>query len=117
MLKLVSDVNVDGRIVSGLLRREPTLDLVLSQDVLGEKALDPEILAWAATQQRVVLSNDRSTMIDDAYDRVAAGLPMMGLIAATDRQSIGDAIEDILIILVCASLEDFQNEAVMYLPY
>ena len=73
MLRLVSDENFNGDIVRGLLLRHPALDLRRVQDVGLEEADDPTILAWAATNNRIVLTHDHATMPDFAYDRVVAG--------------------------------------------
>ena len=64
MLHLVSDENFNADIVRGLLLREPQLDLVSLQAVGLQGAGDPEILAWAAENDRIVLTHDRATMPD-----------------------------------------------------
>jgi hypothetical protein len=70
VLRRVSDENFAEAIVKGLVRRCPKLDLVRSRDegLLG--ADDPGLLAWAAANQRVLLTHDRQTMPGHAYDRV-----------------------------------------------
>jgi predicted nuclease of predicted toxin-antitoxin system len=98
MLRLASDADVHGHIIRGLRRRLPEIDLVRVQDALPEGTSDTEILAWAAAENRVLITNDRNTMVGFACQRVAAGEPVPGLIAMTNEQSIGSAIEDILLI-------------------
>src|SRR5437868_5461938 len=73
-------------------------DLVRAQDALSEGTPDHKILAWAPAENRVLITNDRNTMVGFAYRRVAAGEPLPGLIATTNQQSIGSAIDDILLI-------------------
>jgi predicted nuclease of predicted toxin-antitoxin system len=63
MLRLASDADVHGDILRGLRRRLPDIDLVRAQDALPEAASDPEVLAWAAAENRVLITNDRNTMI------------------------------------------------------
>lgn len=67
MLQFLSDENFHGQIVRGLFLREPNLDLVRVQDVGLREIDDPIILDWAATNDRIVLTHDRSTMPDFAY--------------------------------------------------
>ena len=98
MLRLASDADVHGDILNGLHRRLPEIDLVRVQDALPEGTQDPEVLAWAAAENRVLITNDRNTMIGFAKKRVAAGEPVPGLIATTNQQSVGSAIEDILLV-------------------
>jgi predicted nuclease of predicted toxin-antitoxin system len=64
MLRLLADENFNGDIVRGLLLRQPTLDVVRVQDVGLIGTDDSEILAWAAENNRIVLTHDRATMPD-----------------------------------------------------
>jgi hypothetical protein len=116
MLRLASDADVHGDIVRGLRRRLPEIDLVRAQDALPEGTPDPEVLAWAAAEGRVLITNDRSTMVGFAYRRVAAGEPVPGLIATTIEQAIGLAIEDILVIAECMPAEEIRDQIVVFLP-
>ncbi len=96
MLRLASDADVHGDIVRGLRRRLPEIDLIRAQDVFPESTPDHALLAWAAAENRILITNDRNTMVGLAYKRVASGEPVPGLIATTNEQSIGSAIDDIL---------------------
>lgn len=117
MLRLVSDGDVRGGIFRGLGRQRPDIDLVRIQDVLPEGTPDPEVLAWAATENRVVITNDRSTMIGFANRRVQAGENVPGLIATNKHQGIGAAIDDIILIAECMSEEEIRDRVIVYLPF
>jgi hypothetical protein len=117
MLRLASDADVHGDILSGLLRRRPDIDLVRAQDSLPEGSLDPEVLAWAAVENRVLITNDRNTMISFAKQRVEAGEPVPGLIATSNQQSVGSAIDDILLIAEYMSADEIRHRVVVFLPY
>ena len=69
MLRLLSDENFNGDIVRGLFL-VTALDLNRVQDVGLEEADDPTILAWAATNNRIVFTHDHATMPDFAYARL-----------------------------------------------
>ncbi len=116
MLRFLADENFNGRIVRGLLRQIPDLDIVRVQDIetLYQES-DPRVLAWAALEQRVVLSHDISTMARYAYDRVKAGQPMPGLFEIHPDLPIGQAIED-LALLATASLPAEWEGQVRFLP-
>jgi hypothetical protein len=116
MLRLASDADLDGRIIRGLRYRQPDIDLERSQDVLREGMPDPDVLAWAAVEQRVLITNDRNTMVGFARQRIAAGQPMPGVIVTSNAQSIGGSIEDILIIAQCATEDEIRDEGVIFLP-
>src|SRR5437016_10400269 len=98
MLRLVSDENLNGTIVRGMLRRQPELDLVRVQDVGLAETPDAEILEWAASQGRVLLSHDVSTVPPAAHRRVADGKPMPGVFIVPDRMPIGQAIDELLFL-------------------
>lgn len=116
MLRLATDADVHGDIIRGLRRRLPEIDLVRVQDALPEGPPDPEVLAWAAVENRVLVTNDRNTMVGFAYQRVPAGEPVPGLIATTNDQSIGSAINDILVIVEYMSEEEISDQVVVFLP-
>ena len=115
MLRLASDADVHGHIIRGLLRRVPQLDLIRVQDVLREGADDAEVLAWSAEQNRVLVTNDRNSMIAIAYERVARQLPLPGVIATTNQQSIGTTIDNIALIAECVTEEEIKDQ-VVFLP-
>jgi hypothetical protein len=117
MLRLASDADVHGDILRGLRSRLPEIDLVRVQDALPEGTPDPEVLAWAAAGNRVLITNDRSTMVGFAHQRVAAGDPMPGLIATTNEQAIGAAIDDILLLAEYMPEEEIRDLVVVFLPY
>jgi hypothetical protein len=117
MLRLASDADVNGEIVRGLRRRHPEIDLARAQDSLPEGTPDPEILVWAAGENRVLITNDRNTMVGFAYQRVAAGDHVPGIIATTNAQSIGQAIDDILLIAEFMPEDEIMNQIVVYLPF
>lgn len=117
MLRLASDADVHGDIIRGLRRRLPAIDLIRAQDSLPAGTHDLEILAWAASEGRVLITNDRNTMVGFAYRRVAAGEPLPGLIVTSNEQSIGAAIDDILLIAECMPPEEIRAQVVVYLPF
>ncbi len=55
-------------------------------------------------------------MIGFAKKRVAAGEPVPGLIATTNKQSVGAAIEDILLVAEYMPEEEIRSQVVGYLP-
>lgn len=116
MLRLASDADVHGDIIRGLRRRLPQIDLVRIQEVLPEGTPDTEVLSWATTENRVLVTNDRATMVGFVYQRVAAGLPMPGLIVTTNEQTIGSAIGDILLVAQCMLEQEIRDRIVVYLP-
>ena len=116
MLRLASDADVHGAIIRGLVRRLPEIDLVRVQDTLPEGTADPAVLDWVAAENRILITNDRNTMVGFAYERVGAGQLVPGIIATTNEQSIGSTIDDILIVAENLSEEEMKVQVVVFLP-
>lgn len=64
----------------------------------------------------MLITNDRSTMVGFAYRRLHDGQPFPGLIATTNDQSIGNTLDDILLICKCLSEKEMQSQAAIFLP-
>ena len=73
MFRLLADENFNVDIVRGLLLRQPDLDIVRVQDVGLTGEDDLQVLAWAAENNRIVLTHDRATMPSYALERLASG--------------------------------------------
>lgn len=115
-LRFLADKCLDGNILRGLQRRCPSIDMVRVQDVGLGTAKDDVILAHAASENRIVLTHDRNTMIGFAYQRITTGLSMMGLFVADDSLAkIGRIIEDLVILDACSETAEWQNQ-VVHLP-
>jgi hypothetical protein len=101
-------------VIRGVLHKRPAIDLVRAQDVGLDGVPDPEVLAWAAQEGRIVLSRDKSTMRGDTEARVAAGLAMPGLFLLR-RASVRDLIEAVLLVDSCSETWEWQDR-VEWLP-
>ncbi len=115
MLRLLADENFNGYSVRGLLRRRPGLDLVRIQDVGLAKSDDPTILAWAALHDYILVTHDRASVPEYAYDRVVAGEPMPGIFLLNGRMPPRQAIGELLLLDECSEQEEW-NSLVVYLP-
>jgi hypothetical protein len=113
MIRFAADENFNNDIVRGLLRRNPALDVVRIQD-LGLQD-DPTLVEWAATENRVLLTHDVTTITRYAYERIIAGKPMPGVFEVSRDVPIGVAIEDLLLIAECSLEGEWEGE-VRYLP-
>jgi hypothetical protein len=115
MLCLLIDENLNHRILRGLKLRLPDLDYVVAQDV-GLKGLpDSEVLAWAAEQQLILVTHDLKTIPRSAYARLVAGERMPGVMALSKSLPIGQAIEELVMIIECSEQSEWQNQ-ITHLP-
>ena len=115
MLRLLADENFHGDIVRGLLLRQPDLDLVRVQDVGLTGASDPDLLAWAAKNHRIILTHDRATLPDYAHQRLTEGKSVLGVFIFNDRFPVREAIEEILLLVRCTEQSEWEGR-VVHLP-
>ena len=116
MISLLTDEDFNGAIYRGLRRRHPDLDIVRVQDVGLMETHDSEILEWAAQHGRVFITHDINTVTLYAYDRVRRGERMPGVVVVNlQNLSIGQAIDEILILALCDEAEQFIDQ-VRYIP-
>lgn len=117
MIKLLTDEDFNGRILRGVLRRQPQLDVARAQDVLTreERDDDRKVLEWAAAEQRVLITHDVTTMRAFAEDRVTVGLPMPGVFEISQYLPIGLAIEEVLLLAECSYEGEWEGQ-IRFLP-
>lgn len=114
-MRFATDEDFNNRILRGLLRRNPDLDIVRVQDAGLVGRGDAEVLEWAAREGRVLLTHDVTTMKRHVDERTDAGLPMPGVFEVSQHTPIALAIEDLLLLAVC-SLEGEWEGQVRFLP-
>jgi hypothetical protein len=115
MLPLAADESLHGDIVRGLRRRLPGIDLVTAHEAGLGGADDPTVLEWAAASGRVLVTQDENTMVGFAWGRVRAGHFMPGVLVRGRGVTVGQAIEDLLVIAQAGTAEDFRDQ-VVFLP-
>jgi hypothetical protein len=115
MLRLLTDENFDGRITAGLLQLEPSLPLVRVQDVGLSGSGDPTVLAWAAAEDRLLVTHDRKTIPGFAVARILGGQQMPGVVVVTASCPLRVAI-DALLLLAQASLPGEWEGQILSIP-
>lgn len=80
MLKFLVDEDLNNRILRGLVRQQPDLDVLRVQDIHMRGASDRVILEWASQHERVLLTHDVSTMTQFAHERMPSGQKVAGII-------------------------------------
>ncbi|HEY2012950.1 MAG TPA: DUF5615 family PIN-like protein, partial [Bryobacteraceae bacterium] len=79
MLRWLADENFNNDILRALFRAKPDLNILRAQDVGLTGTGDEALLAWAADQDRVLLTHDVSTITAHAYRRIMRGDGMPGV--------------------------------------
>lgn len=115
MIRFLADEDLDGRIVRGLRRRMPELDVLRIQEAGLRTFHDRKILEYASQTDRVLISHDIRTMSVFAFERIAKGMPMTGVILIPQDLSIRQAIDELALIAECMASEEW-NYRVGRLP-
>lgn len=110
MIRLLADENFDGRVLARICKERSDLDVVRVQDEGLGSTPDPEILAWAAQEGRILLTHDKKTMGPFAHARVRAGQPMPGVCLVKRDAPLGLIIGDLLILLANTPAEEWINQ-------
>src|SRR5438270_13928980 len=94
----------------GVRRRQASLDIVRVQDSPAARGTDPEVLAWAAAEDRVLLTHDVTTMSGHVYSRVREGLRMPGVFQVSQQMPIAQAIDEVLLIAECSFPGEWEGQ-------
>ena len=114
MLRLLTDQNFNGRVLRGLRRRLAELDLVRAFDAGLAGSADPDLLEWAAKEDRIVVSHDVNTMPAFAYDRVRGGQSMPGVFIVPTSVAIGQAIDELEFAVEAMSAEECRDQVIFF---
>jgi predicted nuclease of predicted toxin-antitoxin system len=108
-MRLLIDQNFNQKVLRGIRSRVPHLDAVTTQESGLSETPDPELLAWAAAEDRILVTHDIQTIPDYAADRINAGEKMPGVFVAPQDLPIGLAIEELTTIILCSEQEEWKD--------
>jgi len=114
-VRWLADENFNNNILRALFRENRSLDMVRAQDA-GLAGVDDEtLLAWAASENRILLTHDVSTITAHAYRRIMKGDPMPGVFEVGPDVPVRVAVEDILLLTECSIPGEWEGQ-VRYIP-
>jgi hypothetical protein len=114
MIQYLLDEHVHPAIALGLWQRDPTLPIVQVHLSLAGKS-DADLLAWAAEHSYILVTADRNTLINDAYQRLAIGLATEGVFLLRRGVSMGDIIESLYEISQASEMSEWANK-ITFIP-
>lgn len=116
-IRYLLDENVHSLFRTELLKREPTLVIwrVGSPGAPPIEASDPDILGWCEENDFILLTNNRKSMPGHLRDHLIAGRHIPGIIELNRNMSIGETIEELLLIWI-ASKDDEYRDRIVHLP-
>ncbi len=100
-----------------LLRAAPALVVWLIGDpgAPPRGTLDPEILIWCEENGFILVTNNRRSMPRHLGDHLAAGRHVPGILVINPIMSMGDVIDE-LILIAGTSTDDEYQDLLLYLP-
>ncbi len=101
-----ADADLNQVIVTGVLRREPTVDFQTAFAAGLEGITDPDVLAISAEQERVLVSHDRKTMPSE-FAKFITSKRSSGVIIISRRLPMDVVIEELLLIWAVSSAEEW----------
>ena len=112
MIRLLTDENLDGRIVRGLEMHYPEINLLRVQETDAFEQEDDVVLAVAAREDRVLLTHDIATIPTFAANRIAAGEPMPGVLIVPPQGRISAIIFEVALFAICTEPEEMRDRVV-----
>jgi predicted nuclease of predicted toxin-antitoxin system len=97
-----ADADLNQVIVTGVLRRESTVDFQTASAAGLEGVKDSEVLAIAARQKRILVSHDRKTMPSE-FAEFITNHQSSGVIIVSRKVPIEVVIEELLLIWAVSS--------------
>lgn len=97
-VRFLADENFEPAIVMGLRLREPQIDIITAVEAGILRLKDPELLAYAAQQDRILISHDKRTLPGHLADFLVGGHHSPGIMLLSPKLSIGQSIEALLLI-------------------
>ncbi len=118
--RFLGDENFNGRIISGLRRLYPEMDLLtFAESGLAEGITDPQLIEETARLDRILLSHDKRTMPSHFADVLAVYLPVErhvpGILLLQRTMAIGAAVDEIALVWG-ASRHDEYRDRIVFLP-
>jgi predicted nuclease of predicted toxin-antitoxin system len=104
-VRFQADADLNAEIVTGVRRREPSIDFQTADAANLRRLRDPEVLALAAQENRILVTHDRRTMPRHFADFILHhSSPGVFIIAQT--MSVRVAIEELLLAWAASESEE-----------
>jgi predicted nuclease of predicted toxin-antitoxin system len=109
MVRFLADASLNHDIVAACLRREPAMDFLSAVDAKLEGVSDPEVLALAAHQGRILVTHDLHTMPWHFGEFLVARGRSPGVLLVSQRTPIAEVADWLLLIWAASETEEWDN--------
>ncbi len=114
-LRFLADADLNYAIVAGARLREPAIDFLSAPEAGLKGVPDPDVLDLAASQGRILLSHDTSTMPVHFVRFLSEGRQSPGLLLVSQNAAVRDVIDAVVLIWSTSSPADWANQ-IHHLP-
>jgi hypothetical protein len=116
-IKYLIDENVNPIYTIQLRRLKPDLAVRAVGEVgtPPKSTLDPDILMWCEKYEFILVTNNRSSMAIHLADHLAEGHHVPGIVILNPDLSIGQNLDELIIIAEGAFDEEYQDQ-IVFLP-
>jgi hypothetical protein len=112
VIRFLADASLHHAIVTGCIRHEPAIDFLSAKVARLEGVRDPEVLATAAAQGRVLVSHDYRTLPAHFAEFLSEGRVSPGVFLVKQRTPLAMVIEELVLIWTVSQPEDWVNRIV-----
>jgi len=107
-VRFLADASLRQAIVSGLVRLEPAVDFTSAISARLAGVDDPEVLAVAAREERILVTHDLKSM-PRHFARFLEHSQSPGVILISQKTAVADAIESLLLVWLATEPADWVN--------
>ena len=112
--RFLADHALTEHIVTGVVRRESTLEFGRGRDLAMRERSDAEGLAYVADNRWIVISHDVNPMPNAAYERSRSGQKMAGLLMVKQRAPVGLIVDSLLLIWSASAAAEWEGHVCFF---
>ncbi len=114
-IRFQADADLRQAMVTGTIRRKPNLDFQSANEARLEGIKDPEVLAIAARDGRVLVTHDRKTMHTE-FGEFITSQTSPGILILSQNLPVSTAIDAIILVWEVSVAEEWINQ-IMTVPF
>jgi len=107
-VRFQADADLNEDIVAGVVRREPTIDFQTADEANLRGLPDPQVLALAAQENRILVTHDRRTM-PRHFANFVVNHESPGVVIIAQKVNVNAAIEELLLVWAASQAEEWLN--------
>ena len=112
MIRFLADADFNFVIVKGCRRHEPAMNFLSANEAGLEGIFDPEVLAIAAGQNRILVTHDLKTMPRHFGEFLMTGRRCPGVFLVNQDEAIGVIVDELVLIWAASDAEEWENRIV-----